>query len=114
MLELEPRRTPSRAMALASPLLALAVAIGVGLFLALGKDPLEALEMFFVLPLKDGRALAELSIKATPLLLIALGLCVCFRSNVWNIGAEGQFICGAICASWLAISATPESSSLIV
>jgi general nucleoside transport system permease protein len=116
MLELEARRTPSRAMALASPLLALAltVAIGVGLFLALGKDPLEALEMFFVLPLKDGRALAELSIKATPLLLIALGLCVCFRSNVWNIGAEGQFICGAIFASWLAISATPESSSLIV
>ena len=41
-------------------------------------------------------ALGELMVKATPLLLIALGLAVCFRSNVWNIGAEGQFIIGAV------------------
>ena len=48
--------------------------------------------MFFVEPLRDGRALSELAIKATPLVLIALGLAVGFRANVWNIGAEGQFI----------------------
>jgi ABC-type uncharacterized transport system permease subunit len=35
-------------------------------------------------------------VKATPLMLIALGLAVCFRSNVWNIGAEGQFVIGAM------------------
>ena len=44
--------------------------------------------------------------KATPLLLIALGLALCFRSNVWNIGAEGQFILGAIAASGVAMQAT--------
>jgi simple sugar transport system permease protein len=65
--------------------------------------------MFFVEPLKTARALGELSIKATPLLLVGLGLCVCFRSNVWNIGAEGQFILGAVSASAVAIRATPES-----
>jgi ABC-type uncharacterized transport system permease subunit len=40
---------------------------------------------------------SELTVKATPLLLIALGLAVCFRSNVWNIGAEGQFVIGGMC-----------------
>jgi simple sugar transport system permease protein len=116
MLRLEPRAEPSRAMALGSPLIALAltVCIGVALFAALGKDPLRGLEMFFVEPLKSTRALSELSIKATPLLLIALGLSVCFRSNVWNIGAEGQFILGAVAASGIAIRATPETSSLVV
>ena len=52
--------------------------------------------------------------KATPLMLIALGLAVCFRSNVWNIGAEGQFILGAIFASGVAMSAGPDTSRLIV
>jgi simple sugar transport system permease protein len=42
-------------------------------------------------------------IKATPLLIIALGLALCFRSNVWNIGAEGQFVLGAIAASGVAL-----------
>ena len=65
------------------------------LFLLLGKDPVRGLQMFFVEPVKNALRLAELAIKATPLMLIALGLAVCFRSNVWNIGAEGQFIVGA-------------------
>ena len=53
----------------------------------------------------------ELAMKATPLLLIALGLAVCFRSNVWNIGAEGQFVVGAIAASGIAMLATKDSGS---
>ncbi len=116
MLRLEPRAEPSRSMALASPILALliSVAVGVLLFIALGKDPVRGLEMFFVEPLRGSRALAELSIKATPLLLIALGLCVAFRSNVWNIGAEGQFMLGAIFAGGVAIRCTPQTSSSIV
>ena len=64
----------------------------------LGKDPVRGLAVFFVEPVKSVYALTELAVKATPLLLIALGLAVCFRSNVWNIGAEGQFILGAIFA----------------
>jgi simple sugar transport system permease protein len=79
-------------MSVLSPVLALAitVVIGVVLFLLLGKDPLRGLQVFFVEPLKSGYALGELALKATPLLLIALGLAVCFRSNVWNIGAEAS------------------------
>src|SRR6187402_2913154 len=89
--------------------LGITISLGVLLFLLLGKDPLSCLQMFFVEPIKNGRALAELSIKATPLLLIGLGLSLCFRSNVWNIGAEGQFILGSIFATWVALRATPES-----
>ncbi len=109
MLKLEPRAQASRWMGLASPLLALAftVLIGVALFLLLGKDPVRGLQVFFVEPLKSAYALSELSIKATPLILIALGLAVCFRSNVWNIGAEGQFVVGALCAGWVAMQAGP-------
>jgi len=79
------------------------------MFVLLGKDALSCLQMFFVEPIKDGRALAELSIKVTPLLLIGLGLSLCFRSNVWNIGAEGQFILGSIFATGVALRATPDS-----
>jgi simple sugar transport system permease protein len=66
--------------------------------------------MFFYEPIKNPRALGELSVKAAPLLLIGLGLSVCFRANVWNIGAEGQFILGCIGATSVALRATPESS----
>jgi ABC-type uncharacterized transport system permease subunit len=116
MLRLEPRPQPSRAMSLLSPLLALAitVVIGIVLFWLLGKDPLRALQVFFVEPVKTGYGLSELALKATPLLLIALGLAVCFRSNVWNIGAEGQFIIGAIAAGGVAMLADKDSSRAIV
>ncbi|HEX3139855.1 MAG TPA: ABC transporter permease [Rhizobacter sp.] len=116
MLKLEARPEPSRAMSVLSPLLALAitVAIGVVLFIILGKDPLRGLQAFFFEPIKSWYALSELAMKATPLLLIALGLAVCFRSNVWNIGAEGQFILGAIAASGVAMMADKDSSRWIV
>ena len=108
MLKLEVRPEPSRAMSVASPLIALAITIVIGtiLFVLLGKDPLRGLAVFFVEPVKSVYALTELAVKATPLLLIALGLALCFRSNVWNIGAEGQFILGAIAASGVAMQAT--------
>jgi simple sugar transport system permease protein len=111
MFKLEPRAQPSKAMSIASPVLALAITvlIGVVLFIALGIDPLKGLAAFFVEPLKSAYALSELSIKAVPLVLIALGLAVCFRANVWNIGAEGQFIFGALAAGWVAMQAGPES-----
>jgi ABC-type uncharacterized transport system permease subunit len=109
MLRLEPRPQPSKLMSIASPLLALVVtvAIGVALFALLGKDPLRGLQVFFIEPVKSLYALSELSIKATPLVLIALGLAVCFRANVWNIGAEGQFVVGALAAGWVAMQSGP-------
>jgi simple sugar transport system permease protein len=116
MLRLEPRPEPSRLWSLASPLLALllTVAIGVLLFAALGKDPLRGLQVFFWEPVKSGYALGELMVKATPLLIIALGLSVCFRSNVWNIGAEGQFVIGAIFAGGVALTADKGTGGWIV
>ncbi|PPE71681.1 ABC transporter permease [Caldimonas thermodepolymerans] len=116
MLKLEARPQASTLMSYASPLLALAitVVIGVLLFVALGKDPVRGLQIFFYEPVKNGYALSELAIKATPLILIALGLAVCFRSNVWNIGAEGQFILGAVFAGGVAMQATPETGRWIV
>ncbi len=111
MFKLEARPQPSKLMSLASPLLALVftVLIGVLLFVLLGKDPLRGLQIFFVEPLKSVYALSELSVKATPLILIALGLAVCFRSNVFNIGAEGQYILGALAAGWVAMQFNPAT-----
>ena len=116
MLKLEARSQPSPAWTYGSPVLALAVTvlIGVLLFVALGKDPVAGLRVFFWDPIKSPYALGELTVKATPLLLIALGLAVCFRSNIWNIGAEGQYVLGAIAASGVALLADKGSSSWIV
>ena len=116
MLKFETRPQPSRVMSIASPLLALAitVVVGVALFVILGKDPLKGLQVFFIEPVRSVYALSELAMKATPLLLIALGLSVCFRSNIWNIGAEGQFIMGAVFAGGIAMQAGPGTSHWIV
>jgi simple sugar transport system permease protein len=116
MLKLEARPQPSRLWSYGSPLLALlcTVIIGVILFAALGKDPVRGLQIFFWEPIRTGYALGELVVKATPLLLIALGLAVCYRSNVWNIGAEGQYLMGAIAASGIALMADKTTTAWIV
>ncbi len=113
MLRLEPRAQTSQLWRYASPLLALAITVvlGVVLFVALGKDPVRGLQVFFWEPIKSVYALSELMVKATPLLLIALGLAVCFRSNVWNIGAEGQFVMGAVFASGVALTADANTGA---
>lgn len=116
MFKLEARPQPSRLWTFASPVLALliTVLIGVLLFAALGKDPVRGLQIFFWEPIKSPYALGELMVKATPLLIIALGLAVCFRSNVWNIGAEGQFVIGAVAAGGVALLADKTTGPWIV
>jgi general nucleoside transport system permease protein len=116
VLRLEPRPQPSRAMVWASPLLALTITVlvGLALFAALGKDPLMGLRMFFWEPIKSLQAWSEITVKATPLLLIALGLAFAFRANVWNIGAEGQYILGAVFAGGVAMHAGPDTPRAIV
>jgi simple sugar transport system permease protein len=103
-------------MSIGSPVLALAITVVIGtiLFMLLGKDPVRGLYIFFVEPLKSVYALTELAVKSVPLMLIALGLAVCFRSNVWNIGAEGQYILGAIFASGVAMTADKSTGGWIV
>lgn len=116
MFKVEPRPQASRFWSLASPVLALAITVVLGtvLFVALGKDPVQGLRVFFWEPISSGYRLGELMVKATPLLLIALGLAVCFRSNVWNIGAEGQFVIGAVFAGGVALLAGKDTGRWIV
>ncbi len=100
-LELVRRPEPSRLMVFLSPLIAVALTVVTGfvIFTAFGVDPFEALYVFFVEPLTAQWSLEELVIKATPIVLVAIGLSICFLSNTWNIGAEGQLIAGAIFGS---------------
>src|SRR5688572_14680701 len=106
-LELVRRPEPSRAMALLSPLIAIALTVVTTflVFTLYGIDPLRGLAVYFVAPLTEGWSREELVVKATPLILIACGLAVGYLSNNWNIGAEGQFIVGAIAGSALPILA---------
>ena len=99
-LRLELRGAPSKTMTYLSPVIAIVATLFLGalLFLALGKDPLAGLKVFLVDPFNGKRAISELLLKSVPLILCALGLAVCFRASIWNIGAEGQFTVGALCS----------------
>ena len=104
-LVLEKRAERSTFIAIASPLIAIAltlITIAI-LFAVLGKNPISALIVYFIDPLTDGYSLQEIAVKATPLVMIAVGLALCYIANIWNIGAEGQFVIGAVCGSWLAV-----------
>jgi general nucleoside transport system permease protein len=115
-MRLEARATPSKIMVIGSPLLAVAitVALAVVLFSVLGKDPVRALGVFFWEPIKNVYGWSELGVKATPLALCALGLALAYRANVWNIGADGQLLAGAIAASGVALLATPATGKALL
>lgn len=114
--ELEARPEPSAAMRYASPLIAVALTLlgGLVVFLALGRDPFQGFAVFFLKPLDDLYGISELLLKATPLALIAIGLAVGFRANVWNIGAEGQYMLGAVGASGVALYLHGVENSWVV
>ena len=115
-LRLEARPEPSRLMGILSPLLAAALTIVAGfvLFSALGKNPLQAFYTFFIYPIRDINGLTEMLLKASPLMLIGIGLACGYRANVWNIGAEGQLILGAIFASGVALAYHGSESRLVL
>lgn len=106
MIRLERRGQQSRLMAWVSPLLAAVLMLisGALLFLILNRDPIEGLYTLLVLPLQDTYGLAELTVKATPILLCAIGLAVVFRAKIWNIGAEGQLLMGAVGGGFVALN----------
>jgi len=103
---LERRPAPSAAMRIASPVIAAAAMLVTGFFIftLLGKDPAHAFYVFFVKPVDTRYGFGELLLKATPLILCGLGLAIAYRANVWNIGAEGQLVMGAIGGSGIALS----------
>lgn len=105
MLRLEKRPQPSPQWRWLAPVVAVGLTILTGLliFAVLGKDPLLGFEVFFLYPLRSLYSLTELLLKATPLALIGMGLAVGFRAGIWNIGAEGQFLLGAVFATGAAL-----------
>jgi len=113
-LVLERRAERSRSMALISPVLAIGLTLltGAVIFALLGLNPLEALYVYFVEPLTTWWSIEQLIVKATPLVLIGVGLAVCYRANVWNIGAEGQFVMGAVFGGLIPVYLTGWQSPL--
>ncbi len=106
MIRFEPRGNSSPFWRYASPLLAIVLTIlGTGIiFKILGQAPDRAVYTFLVEPLLNVNGLSALAVKAAPLIMMGAGLSLCYRANVWNIGAEGQFIVGAIFAGGLALA----------
>src|SRR2546423_1489397 len=104
-LVLEKRAERSNTIALVSPLIAIGLTLVTMsmLFAILGKNPITALGVYFIDPLIDSYSLQEIAVKATPLVMIAIGLSLCYLANAWNIGDEGTFLIGAVACSWLAV-----------
>jgi general nucleoside transport system permease protein len=115
-LKLERRAQPLRAMQWGAPVLAVALAscCALMLFALMGRDPLAALHALFVAPLAGGAGISELALKATPLLLCAIGIAVGVHANVWNIGAEGQFIIGGVAGGGVALALGPDGGWFVV
>jgi len=115
-LKFEARTEPSRSMRYFSPLLAVVLMLlcGLVLFSVLGKSPLEGFKVFFRNPLKDAYGVSELFLKATPLMLCAVGVSVGFRANIWNIGGEGQLLIGALAGGWVALHFGNSPSPLLL
>lgn len=105
MIKLEPRGERSKAMAYLSPVLALLLTLltAILLFTLLGINPAEALHTILFEPISDTYGITELFVKATPILLCAIGLSVVFKAQIWNIGAEGQLLMGGLIGSFTAL-----------
>ena len=105
MIRLERRPQPSARWRWLAPVVAVGLTVLTGLiiFALLGKDPILGFQVFFIYPLRSLYGLSELLLKATPLALIGMGLAVGFRAGIWNIGAEGQFLFGAVFATGVAL-----------
>jgi simple sugar transport system permease protein len=118
MLKLEKRPQPSRVWVWLAPVVAVLATMiaGGALFAALGKDPVVAIRTIFWDPLFSEFAFfyrPQLLVKGAPLILIAIGLSLGFRAGIWNIGAEGQYIVGALCGAAVALALYPMESALI-
>lgn len=113
MIRLEKRPSPSTFWLWATPVLAVILTMIAGgiMFALLGKNPVEAIRTIFWDPLFHPQFAAysrpQLLVKAGPLILIAVGLSLGFRAGIWNIGAEGQYIMGAIFGAGVGLALYP-------
>jgi general nucleoside transport system permease protein len=115
LLKFEPRGVSSRFWSIGSPILAIGLTVVVtgALFALMGSPPAKAVYTFLVEPLVSHNGISALLVKAAPLIMIGVGLSLCYRANVWNIGAEGQFILGAIAGGGVALL-FPEAPAAIL
>lgn len=106
IIELEKRLEPSRWMLYLTPVIAvfLTMFFGALLFTVIGYNGLAAVWKIFGVPIVDTGRWQDLGVKAAPLILIATGLSIGFRANVWNIGAEGQYIAGGLAGTGVALA----------
>ena len=115
-VKIEKRLTPSRWVSVAAPILSLTLALLVIalVFWGYGVDPLLAYRRIFRGAFGSLYGLSETTVKAIPLMLCGVGLAVAFKALVWNIGAEGQLLIGAICATWVALYALPDAPAIVL
>src|SRR3954466_11609563 len=100
---LEKRAEPSRLMQYLTPVGAvlLTMVVGAIIFSLIGYDGIGAVREVFLTPLTNAYKWQDLGIKAAPLIIIGTGLSIAYRANVWNIGAEGQYVVGALAGTWV-------------
>ncbi|MEJ6120544.1 ABC transporter permease [Vibrio sp. 2-Bac 85] len=112
MIKLTPRAQASAKWGYLSPVLAvfLTLIAATVLFWGLGKDPQLALYTFFISPIENWYGITELLVVAIPILLCAYGLALCYRASIWNIGAEGQLLLGAVVATTMALQFVDSDS----
>ncbi|MEM7718948.1 MAG: ABC transporter permease [Pseudomonadota bacterium] len=119
MIRLEKRASPSSLWAYLTPVIAVLATMVAGgaLFSLLGTDPIVAIKTIFWDPVFGEFAFyyrGQLLVKAGPLILIAIGLALGFKAGIWNIGAEGQYIIGAICGAAVALAFYPMEARWMV
>ena len=116
LIRLVQRPEPSAGMVYVSPVIAVVLTIltSMVMFALLGVDPVKAIVTFFIEPISSLDGVAELCVKATPLILIGVGLSLGFKANVWNIGAEGQLVIGALAGGGLGLAFFDQSSVFLV
>ncbi len=119
MIRLEKRAAPSRAWSWATPVVAVLATMVAGgvLFALLGSDPLVAIRTIFWDPIFGEfweYYIGQILVKAGPLILIAVGLALGFKAGIWNIGAEGQYIVGAICGAAVGLAFYPMEARWLI
>jgi ABC-type uncharacterized transport system permease subunit len=104
-IRFEKRLEPSKPMLYLTPIGAVLVTALVGalVFSLIGYDGIGAVREIFLTPLINSLKWQDLAIKAAPLIIIAVGLSIGYRANVWNIGAEGQYVLGGLAATGIAL-----------
>ncbi len=113
MLKLEPRKNRSNILEVSAPVIAVLMTMLFGgvLFYFMGKNPFDVIKLIFWDPIMSPTfseySRPQLIVKAAPLILIALGLSFGFKANIWNIGAEGQYIMGALLSGSIGLAFYP-------